>query len=152
MPLLFTPLGRQVGRRVGSVLGRLGLRASANVRGIAEGLDSLADGDARRAFVHTARAVIDPAGQRVDARDRLYLAEAVPTMIVWGEADNIIPVRHGRAAHELMPHSRFESFPGAGHFPFNDDPGRFVEVLEDFIASTEAAEFDEERLRALLQR
>ena len=32
-----------------------------------------------------------------------------------------------RTAHELMPDSRFELFPGAGHFPFNDDPERFVD-------------------------
>ena len=33
-----------------------------------------------------------------------------------------------------MPHSRLEVFPRAGHFPFNDDPERFVAVPSDFIA------------------
>jgi pimeloyl-ACP methyl ester carboxylesterase len=122
------------------------------VRGVAEGLDSLGDSDARRAFVHTARSVIDPSGQRVDARDRLYLSEGVPTMLVWGEKDPIIPVSHGRRAHELMPGSRLEVFPGAGHFPFNDDPERFVEVLTDFIASTRPAELNEHRIEDLLRR
>ena len=137
LPLLFGPIPRTAGRTIGKVLGKLGMRASANTRGLAEGLDSLGDAAARRAFVHTARSVIDPAGQRVDARDRLYLSRDVPTMLIWGECDRIIPVAHGRGAHELMPHSRFEIFPGAGHFPFNDDPERFVEVLGDFIATTE---------------
>jgi pimeloyl-ACP methyl ester carboxylesterase len=72
----------------------------------------------------------------VDARDRLYLSEDVPTMLIWGAKDPIIPRDHGRPAHELMPHSRLEVFPGAGHFPFNDDPELFVEVLTGFIAST----------------
>ena len=60
------------------------------------------------------------------ARDRLYLAQDIPTLIVWGERDPLIPVAHGRAAHELMPHSRLEVFEDAGHFPFRDDPVRFV--------------------------
>ena len=152
LPLMFQPVSRTAGRLAGGALARLGLRANANVRGLVEGIDSLADSEARRAFVHTARSVIDPRGQRVDARDRLYLSEGVPTMLVWGDRDPIIPVAHGRRAHELMPHSRFEVFPGAGHFPFNDDPQRFVDVLADFIAMTEPAELDEEQIAELLRR
>ena len=57
---------------------------------------SLADPEARAAFVHTLRAVVDPLGQRVNATDRLYLAEASRSLIVWGERDPIIPVEHGR--------------------------------------------------------
>ena len=151
LPLMFTRYSREVGRVAGRVLGRLGLKASANLRGIVEGVDSLADADARRAFVHTARSVMDPRGQRVDARDRLYLSAGVPTLLVWGADDRIIPVKHGRRAHELMPHSRLEVFERAGHFPFHDDPERFVALLEDFIATTEPADLDEERVAALLR-
>ena len=96
--------------------------------------------------------MIDPRGQRVDARDRLYLSEEVPTLLIWGAADRIIPLAHGRRAHELMPHSHLEVFPGAGHFPFNDDPDRFVEVLARFIAETPPAMMDEERIARLLRR
>jgi pimeloyl-ACP methyl ester carboxylesterase len=151
LPFLFSPVTRTVGRLAGRALGRLGLRASANVRGLAEGLDSLADAEARRAFVHTARSVIDARGQRVDARNRLYLSENVPTMLIWGDRDRIIPHHHGHHAHELMPHSRLEVFPGAGHFPFNDDPERFVAVISDFIATTTPAELDEEEITARLR-
>ena len=152
LPLLFSPVTRTAGRWSGGLLARVGLRPNANVRGLLEGVDSLGDADARRAFVHTARSVIDPRGQRVDARDRLYLSEGVPTMLIWGDKDRIIPLAHGRRAHEVMPHSRLEVFPGAGHFPFNDDPERFAAVVSDFIATTEPAELDEERIEALLRR
>jgi pimeloyl-ACP methyl ester carboxylesterase len=37
-------------------------------------------------------------------------------MLIWGAKDPIIPLEHGRRAHELMLHSRLEVFPGAGHF------------------------------------
>jgi pimeloyl-ACP methyl ester carboxylesterase len=152
LPLLFSRYTRAAGRAAGRVLSRLPLQASADVRGVAEGMDSLGDADARRAFVHTARSVLDPRGQRVDARDRLYLSEDVPTLLIWGEGDRIIPLAHGRRAHELMPHSRLVVFPGAGHFPFNDDPERFVRVLTDFIAETTPARLDESRIRELLHR
>jgi pimeloyl-ACP methyl ester carboxylesterase len=151
LPLLFSPLTRSWGRVIGRAAGRLGLKPTANVQGIVEGVDSLGDADARRAFVHTARSVIDPRGQRVDARDRLYLSRAVPTLLVWGEEDPIIPLAHGRRAHELMPNSRLEIFRKAGHFPFNDDPGRFVDVLVDFIASTSPAQLSEDAITALLR-
>jgi pimeloyl-ACP methyl ester carboxylesterase len=152
LPLLFSRYTRTAGRIAGRLLGRLPLHASADVRGAAEGMDSLGDADARRAFVHTARSVLDPKGQRVDARDRLYLSRDVPTLLVWGAKDRIIPLEHGRRAHELMPHSRFVVFPGAGHFPFNDDPSRFVRVLSDFVSETTPAQLEEGRIRELLLR
>ncbi len=152
VPLLFGPASRLAGGVASRVLPRLGIGDSANARGIGDGLRSLGRPEGRRAFLQTARAVIDPAGQRVDARDRLYLTEDLPTLVVWGERDPIIPVRHGREAHALMPGSRMEEFPGAGHFPFNDDPQRFAAVLGHFVATTEPATHDEARLEARLRR
>src|SRR4051794_14539711 len=152
LPVLASGPLRGAGAAVGSVLGRVGLRASAGLGGMVEGFESLGDAGARRAFVHTARSVIDPAGQRVDATDRLYLSEHVPSLIVWGERDRMIPVAHGRAAHAQMPGSRLEVFAGAGHFPFNDDPERFVALLHDFIATTEPATVDDDRVRRLMLR
>jgi pimeloyl-ACP methyl ester carboxylesterase len=102
--------------------------------------------------VHTARSIIDIGGQRVSAADRLYLAEEVPSLLVWGERDRIIPVEHGRQAHELMPGSRLEVFPGTGHFPHRGDPQRFVELITDFVAETEPATVDMARIRELVLR
>jgi pimeloyl-ACP methyl ester carboxylesterase len=95
--------------------------------------------------------VLDPTGQRVSATDRLYLAEGMPTLIVWGERDPMIPADHGRAAHAAIPHSRLELFPDAGHYPFADDPARFVAVLTDFVATTEPSVYDEEAIRRRLR-
>jgi pimeloyl-ACP methyl ester carboxylesterase len=152
LPLMVSSPLRGATAALGSVLGRLGLRANADMRGMAEGFESFRDADARRAFVHTARSVIDPAGQRVDATDRLYLAAHVPSLIVWGDKDRMIPVKHGHDAHAQMPNSRLEIFAGAGHFPFNDDPDRFVALLHDFIATTEPAAFDDDLVRQLMLR
>src|SRR5581483_2852155 len=102
------------------------------------------------AFLHTLRAVIDPGGQRVNASDRLYLAEDMPTLIVWGRRDPIITVRHAGVAHRGMPGSRLEVFDEAGHFPQLDEPVRFAQTLADFIESTEPADVDAESMRARL--
>jgi pimeloyl-ACP methyl ester carboxylesterase len=152
LPVMFSGPVRGVGALTGGVLGKLGLKANADVRGLVEGFESLGDASARRAFVQTARSVIDPMGQRVDARDRLYLSANVPTLVVWGGKDRIIPVAHGRGAHEAMPGSRFEVFDNAGHFPFNDDPARFVALLKDFISTTEPAQVDDATVRRLMDQ
>src|SRR3954454_5175643 len=134
LPLLCAAPLRDASRAVGRALGAFGLKPGADLQGMAEGFASLAAVDARRAFLHTARSIIDITGQRVSARDRLYLAAGMPTLIVWGARDPMIPVAHGEDAHREMPGSRLEVFPDAGHFPFNDDPSRFAAVLRDFVA------------------
>jgi pimeloyl-ACP methyl ester carboxylesterase len=132
-------------------LGLVGFRASAGMEEVVAALGSLADADSRRALLHTVRAVIDAGGQRVSAVDRLYLAAALPTMIVWGEQDPIIPVAHARAAHAAMTGSRLELFAGAGHFPHRDDPWRFLKVTEDFMTATRPVRLDERAWLGLLR-
>ena len=80
--------------------------------------------------------MVDPRGQAVSAANRLHLAAAVPTLIVWGDADPIIPVDHAQAAHASIPGSRLEIFEGVGHYPHCEAPERFVEVLSEFIETT----------------
>ena len=137
-------------RKVLSPFKRLNLTASPTVSHVLEHVACLQDPEARHAFIHTVRAVIDIKGQRVDARDRLYLANHVPMMIVWGDKDRFIPVEHGREAHEMLPKSRLEVFSGAGHFPHRDDPERFVDIMLDFMDSTEPARLSAELLRAVV--
>src|SRR3954451_11642119 len=139
LPLLVNEHVLGVGRGVGRVLGRLGLRVHTDLGEVLRGHASLSDGEARAAFLHTLRTIVDIGGQRVDATDRLYLAQAIPFLIVWGERDPIIPVEHAHTAHRLVPGSRLEVFPDAGHFPHLEDPLRFVRVLIDFMDRSEPA-------------
>ena len=128
-----------VGRGLGDLLRRLRVSPGEDVEVLARGFASLDNAGSRQAFLHTVRAVIEPGGQRVSALNRLALAELLPTLIVWGERDSIIPVGHGVAAHEAMPGSRFEVFPGAGHMPHDADPERFAALLTEFCEATDAA-------------
>src|SRR5919202_1003903 len=151
MPLICSPGIRDAGNWVAGALGRIGLRAAPDLEEMCRGYASLADARARQAFVHTLRTIVDPAGQRVSAMDRVYLAAEVPTLLLWGERDGIIPVEHGRAAHEAIPGSQLLTFPDAKHFPHREDPAAFVDALLAFVDSTAPARIDEERWRRLVR-
>ncbi len=150
LPLLTSSRVLGLGRDLGGLLRRVHLQPSGDLQVLARGFASLDNDGSRKAFLHTVRAVIEPGGQRVSALDRLALAALLPTLIVWGERDSIIPVEHGEAAHEAMPSSRFVRFPQAGHMPHDDDRHRFADLLADFCDTTEPARLTADHWQPLL--
>jgi pimeloyl-ACP methyl ester carboxylesterase len=150
-PVVCSPKLRDAGERFAAWLAGRGLRAAPVVEEIWRSYASLAEAPTRRAFFRTLRAVIDSEGQSVNAADRLHLTSQVPTLIVWGGCDAIIPVRHAHAAHDAIENSRLEIFEDAGHYPHCEDPGRFAELLTEFIDSTTAARHCERRWEDLLR-
>jgi pimeloyl-ACP methyl ester carboxylesterase len=137
--------------RLGTGLRRAAPGAGALLRAVARALRSLTEPAARRAFLHTLRSVIGFAGQRVSARDRLYLAAAVPSLIVWGERDRTIPIEHGRHAHAAIAGSRFATIPGSAHFPNLEDPAALSAILREFLQTTTPARLDAGGWRDLLE-
>ena len=135
LPAVFNPYAARAAARLLRPLQRITPPALAQ---IVAGLSTLADADARDAFVQTARSVIDVRGQRVSATDRLYLAAALPLLLVWGGRDPVIPVAHARSLQEQLPGSRLVVFEGAGHFPQVEEPGRFAGVVAEFVRTTPA--------------
>ncbi len=150
LPLLLHPRIREAAEWPGTVAKRVGWHPGVNLTEVWRSYTTLTDRHAQMAFVNTVRSVIDVAGQRVSAHDRLYLASAVPTLIVWGDHDRIIPVAHAYRAAEAIPGARLEILEGAGHFLPWRDADRFLAVLEDFLKSTKPAHVPEERWRKLL--
>lgn len=150
MPFVLAPQVQRLLGSIGGVAARLGFRP--NVRGaeVWRSYTGLTELRGRTAFVHTVRSVIDVTGQRVSARDRLYLASEIPTLIVWGDRDRIIPVEHAHATHELIPGSTLEIVAGAGHFVPFEAPAQFLGALLGFVDATEPAAPDEERFRSLM--
>lgn len=136
----------------GDRLRRRGVGAGVYLQAVARALRPLENADARHAFLHTLRSVIDVRGQRVSATDRLYLLESMPTMIVWGERDNTIPLAHGRRAHEVIPGSVLKTLPRAAHFPHLEDPDGLAALLREFIDSTEPAALEDAEWGAVLSR
>lgn len=151
LPLAAPKALHGVGDRLTARLRALGPSIGPEVEELWAAARTLSDVESRRAFLATLRGIVDWSGQRVDATDRLYLAEAIPTMVVWGGRDRVIPVRHAEAVAEALPSARIEVFERAGHFPHRDEPRRCTTVLIDFIATTEPAVPDTAALGALLR-
>lgn len=149
MPLLFPSYIRDAGNAVQRWLRGLGLR-SPRFAEMWRSYTALTESENRQAFVSTLRSVVDVAGQTVSAHDRLYLASRLPTLIVWGQHDNIIPVTHAHAAQAALPGSRLAIFDQSGHFPHAEEPDHLVAVLDDFIRTTSAMRLDQSEWQALL--
>jgi pimeloyl-ACP methyl ester carboxylesterase len=152
LPLLAREWSVNAGEAVRSVAARLGLEAGPDLAEFARGYASLVEEGATDAFLHTMRSVIGPDGQRVSALDRLYLADQLPTLIVWGSDDPVIPVEHGRNAHRIVAHSRYVEIEGSGHWPMLDAPDRIVRELTAFIEETEPFQWSLELVRDRLRR
>ena len=118
---------------------------------LTEVFDRLPDTAARVAFTRTLRSAVDWRGQVVTMRDRAYLTAHMPTLIIWGTNDGVIPSRHAEIIHEAMPGSALEYFPGAGHFPHHADPERFVDVVHTFINTTPTSVHDPDIWQAALR-
>jgi pimeloyl-ACP methyl ester carboxylesterase len=150
-PIVCSPAVRDAIGRVAGVLGRLGVRAAPVTEEMWLGFAALATRDAQIAFFRTLRSVIDLGGQTVAANDRLYLAANLPTLIMWGARDTLIPVSHARAAADAIPGSRLVVFEDTGHFPHCEAPERFLDVLVDFVDSTVPARLVAQHLGELLR-
>jgi pimeloyl-ACP methyl ester carboxylesterase len=136
LPLIASRWVRGRAEAVGRALTGRGWRAGSDLTEAWRGFTSLADADSRRAFLATVRSVIDPGGQTVTAREHLPMATSVPTLLVWGAKDRIIPSWHAVTAQAGFPGCRVEIFERAGHFPHLAEPERFEALLADFVADS----------------
>jgi pimeloyl-ACP methyl ester carboxylesterase len=69
-----------------------------------------------------------------DFRDRLPDI-SVPTLIVWGRQDRIVPVSGAFEYERLIPDARRVIFDNTGHLPMLERPARFNQLVEEFLAA-----------------
>lgn len=67
-------------------------------------------------------------------RGRLHRA-SMPTLVVWGEQDGLVPLAHAHAYADALPHATLEVLPGAAHYPYAETPETFARVVSHFLAS-----------------
>ncbi len=58
----------------------------------------------------------------------------VPTLVVWGASDRLIPVEHGRRYQALIPGAELAIIPECGHVALREQPERTAQTIVDFIA------------------
>ena len=63
----------------------------------------------------------------------------VPVLVIWGEADRMIPVEHGQAYAKAIPGARFHVIKAAGHLPQLETPDQLLAAVQDFAATTAAS-------------
>jgi pimeloyl-ACP methyl ester carboxylesterase len=149
--LLRLPTARwQVGMWV-SALRRLDTAIGQDAEDLLRMADEIPDATGRAAFARTLRSVVDWRGQVITLLDRCYLAHGMPTQLIWGSRDAVLPVAQAHRAHAAMPGSRLDIVPGAGHYPFRTDPARFVRTVEEFLGSTRPTSWNPEQWRQLLR-
>ncbi len=135
LPVIASRWVRARAETAGRVMSKVGWKPGSDITAIWQGFTSLDDAESRRAFLATTRSVIDPGGQSVSAHDYLPETLPIPTLIVWGTRDRMIPAWHAIRAQESIPGCRVELFEGAGHFPHLDEPDRFADLVRHFVAT-----------------
>jgi pimeloyl-ACP methyl ester carboxylesterase len=125
LPVIAPKVVVGIGNRVRSWLATVGL-GSPRAEQIWAAYCSLSDPPTRAAFLRTLRSVVDYRGQSVSALSRMRLRSEVPTLVIWGEGDQIIPVEHGYEVRAARPNSRLEVPAGLGHFPTSNLPPRWL--------------------------
>ncbi len=152
MPTFGSPVFKAGARVAAHLLRLLGTDLGRDTEEILKVFDSLPDSAARRAILRTLRSGVDWRGQVITMLDRAYLTEGMPTLLLWGAHDAIIPVEQAYLAAAAMPGSRLEIFDEAGHFPHHSDPQRFTSVVRAFLADTAPSHFEPELWRERLRR
>jgi len=152
MPTFGSPVFKLGARVAAHALRLLGTDLGRDAQEILKVFDSLPDAAARRAILRTLRSGVDWRGQVITMLDRAYLAEGMPTLVLWGAHDAIIPVDHAHVAAAAMPGSQLEIFEDAGHFPHHTDPERFVAVIRAFLERTAPSRFEPDVWRERLRR
>jgi pimeloyl-ACP methyl ester carboxylesterase len=127
-----------------------GLIARRDCRPLAAGLRDLRGAGQRRAFVRTARGVIDAHGQTVSASRHLNLLADVPTLIAWGARDKTIPPQHHRDLAARLPEAHTAEIVTAGHYPHETDPDQLAPAVQAFLTATIPYAYDEGRWRERL--
>ncbi|MCW2733541.1 MAG: putative hydrolase or acyltransferase of alpha/beta superfamily [Mycobacterium sp.] len=135
LPIIAPTPVLKAGNKIGSWFTSAGMRAP-RASEMWRAYSSFSDRPTRDAFLRTLRSVVDYRGQAVSALNRLHVRSELPTLAIWGEDDEIIPVEHGYAAQAARPGSRLEVLPGVGHFAHVEAPNEVADIIDDFMKTT----------------
>ncbi|GAA3387784.1 alpha/beta fold hydrolase [Cryptosporangium minutisporangium] len=114
-----------------------GVIAREDARSVAEDLRGMARAQQRRAFLRTARSVIDWRGQTVSASRQLGLLADLPVLVTWGGRDRTIPPHHHRTLVQQLPDAHSLEIANAGHYPHETAPAQILPAIHAFLRTTQ---------------
>ena len=84
----------------------------------------------KRALLATMRS-----GVLTDASDafRAVGRHGIPTLLIWGEEDQVVPFLHNEIVRQFIPQAEFHAIPEAGHVPHLEKPDVVNPILIDFF-------------------
>ena len=85
---------------------------------------------ARQAVLQTARQAVP---KNIDELTPKYKDICVPTLIVWGEEDKVIPLKIGKMLAEAIPDSKLVVLPEVGHAPQEEAPEKTIPLILEFL-------------------
>ena len=62
-----------------------------------------------------------------------YQRLTMPTLILWGDHDTVIPLKEGEYLQSILPDAELVLMEGVNHIPHVEDQGRFIEVVLGFL-------------------
>jgi pimeloyl-ACP methyl ester carboxylesterase len=139
LPVIGPACVRDTGNAIWEQLNKIGVRAP-RLEQSWRAYATITDPDNRAPFLRTLRGVIGPSGQVLSATDRLYLTSNLPTLLVWGARDRMIPVVHALSTHDQLPNSELLILADSSHFPHHEQPQEFVDALSSFLIRTSNSE------------
>jgi pimeloyl-ACP methyl ester carboxylesterase len=71
-----------------------------------------------------------------DQIESRYTEVRCPTLILWGEKDQWLPIEHGLRLSTLIPSARYQPVPGSGHLMQEDAPKAVIAAIEAFLSPT----------------
>jgi pimeloyl-ACP methyl ester carboxylesterase len=87
---------------------------------------------ARQALLNTARQAVP---KNIDELTPKYRDISVPTLIIWGAEDRVIPLKIGKMLEDAIPDARLVVLPGVGHAPHEEAPEKTVPLILEFLES-----------------
>jgi pimeloyl-ACP methyl ester carboxylesterase len=100
------------------------------IRGYADPLRST---DAVRVLMEVARQIVPP---DLPALTRRYKEIPVPTLLLWGRGDRVVPLQVGQRLADALPDARLHVLDACGHLPAEEWPEESFGVLSSFLADT----------------
>jgi pimeloyl-ACP methyl ester carboxylesterase len=83
----------------------------------------------RRAYLGLYQSLTWSAPRRQSAFESALARLAVPTRLIWGEHDHIMPLDVAHGLLDLQPRAGLTMVPGAGHLPHQEQPEAFLQAL-----------------------